>query len=222
MNWLANWRRRTQIPHAVAGAPPSLALQKWLSLPDTPLDLPHFETRYVVVNTAVRPAPGDEALKTGDTEATLEALVAVSVEQLSLRAGEAQLVTAPHRDVTALTDYLCWIGQAPIVVFNAGINRLGLEHCCSALLDLNLPWAWIDLYELLPKLFPEYRLDSGRLREWATVFELEPPPLPQVLGDAYLIAQLLLIALARAQRNDCTTPQALLELVRNARLEHTL
>ena len=103
------------------------------------------------------------------------------------------------------------VGKSPLVVFNASFNRSMLERALNEHLGLAPSFVWIDLYFLLPSLFPEKRDRPGRLADWMAAFGIETFQRHHALGDAWAIAQLFLAAQARALSFSVTTPAGLAE-----------
>jgi DNA polymerase III subunit epsilon len=84
--------------------------------------------------------------------------------------------------------------------FDAGIlKRHGLKAGAQ----------WLDLAVLLPALFPEHGAGDSTLDHWLGVFAIPAHARHDALGDAFATAQLLLVALAEAQRQRLATVQAL-------------
>ena len=111
----------------------------------------------------------------------------------------------------ALAGLLGVVGKSPLVVFNASFNRSMLERALNEHLGLVPSFVWIDLYFLLPSLFPEKRDRPGRLADWMAAFGIETFQRHHALGDAWAIAQLFLAAQARALSFSVTTPAGLAE-----------
>jgi len=97
------------------------------------------------------------------------------------------------------------------VVFNASFNRNMLERALQEQLGLTTDFLWIDLYFLLPSLFPEKLERPSRLGDWMAAFGIETFQRHHALGDAWAVAQLLLAAQSRALSLAVATPRALAE-----------
>ena len=110
-----------------------------------------------------------------------------------------------------LAGLLAFVGRSPLVVFNATFNRTILERAFARQLGFTPEFLWIDLYFLLPSLFPERLERPGRLADWMAAFEIETFQRHHALGDAWAIAQLFLAAQSRALSLAVTNPRALAE-----------
>jgi DNA polymerase III subunit epsilon len=208
MNWLA---RLLPGRSEVTPLPPALqaTLATWQALPAPDLSAPHFDTRYVVVNTeATGPNPGDRLL----------AVAAICIDGGLLNPRQsfyARLDSAPE---DALAGLLAFIGKSPVVVYGAGFNRQLLELAWQHQLGIETDLAWLDLYWLLPALFRPERDAPTRLAQWMKIFGIETFQRHHALGDAWVIAQLFLALQGRATRQGATSARTLLELERKRRL----
>jgi DNA polymerase-3 subunit epsilon len=109
---------------------------------------------------------------------------------------EAQLSGADPRQT--LLDFLEFAGKAPLVAFRAEFDRVMLERACKEKLGFRPTVPWIDLAFVLPALFQNAH--CGTLDEWLAHFNLEAVDRHDALCDAWATAELLLIALAAADR----------------------
>lgn len=179
----------------------------------------HFETRYVVLNTAA------STLELENAE--LLAVAAVAVEGGSLRSADClslNLDQATAEITTALQQLINFSADSVLVVFNAGLNRSLIDAACEAHLPQRSAWnkdqRWLDLYFLLPALFSERRERPMRLQSWMKNFAIEAIETndnERALADAWAIAQLLLAALARGNEIGAVTANALIEVERTHR-----
>ena len=103
------------------------------------------------------------------------------------------------------------MGKNPLVVFSASFNRNMLERALQEHLALTTELLWLDLYFLLPSLFPEKLERPSRLGDWMTAFGIETFQRHHALGDGWAIAQLFLAAQARALSLGVATPRGLAE-----------
>ncbi len=179
-------------------------LAHWQSLPPADLARTHHETRYVVLNT--------EATGLNIDKDRPLAVGAIAIDSGVLAARESLYVRLQPDAPTALADVLAFAGRAPIVVYSASLNRTLIERALAEQLGIAPDWTWIDLYWLLPRLFPERIGRPARLADWMQSFGIETFQRHHAFGDAYAIAQLLLALQARALRRGFATPQSLAEL----------
>lgn len=208
MNWISRFiGGRGESEALEPGIAESLA--HWQSLPDADDGRAHFEARYVILNT--------EATGLDLDRDRLLAVGAIAVDGgLIAPAGSlyAGLEPSPSR---ALSQLLAFLRKDPVVVFNAAFNLGMLEPLLDRQLGVEFDPHTIDLYFLLPALFPELHADPVRLGEWMKSFGIETFQRHHALGDGWAIAQLFLAAQARALAQGATSPRALQELERTYR-----
>lgn len=208
MNWLT---RLISSRDDGAGLPDEQRelIRRWQALPEPDTTRPHFETRYLILNTEASGL---------DLEADrLLAVGAIAVEGGSFRPADSFYAVLDDGPATALTQLLDFVGKGPVVVFNAGFNRAMLERALSEQLGVTAPWLWLDLRILLPTLFPE-RIDTPvRLGDWMQAFDIETFQRHHALGDGWAIAQLFLAVQARALAQGALHARALADLERARR-----
>ncbi|WP_068807814.1 3'-5' exonuclease [Thauera phenolivorans] len=176
-------------------------LAAWKSLPAGRLDLPAFDARYVVVNT--------EASGLDLERDRLLAVGALAIESGVISPQQAWYATLQHAPEAALADLLTFIGNSPVVVFNAPFNRRMLLRAFDETVGFEPDLFWLDLYYLLPALFPERRRDPVRLADWMESFDIETFQRHHGLGDGWAIAQLFLTVQARATGRGAATARGL-------------
>lgn len=185
------------------------ALREWQAIAEPDPARPHFETRYTVLNT--------EATGLDLDKDRLLAVGAIAVDNGRFSASSgfyAELLPSP---ATTLIDLLRFIGKGPVVVFNAGFNRVMLERALLDTLGITPPWLWLDLRVLLPALFPE-RIDAPvRLADWMQEFDIETFQRHHALGDCCAIAQLFLAMQSRALAQGALHARALSDIERARR-----
>jgi DNA polymerase-3 subunit epsilon len=181
-------------------------LRRWQALPEPDLGRAHFETRYAVVNTE---ATGLNL----DTDRLL-AVGGLAVDNGLLQPRDAYYATLAPSPADALAGLLGFIGPGPVVVFNAPFNRTMLERAFDEHLGLSPDFLWIDLYFVLPALFPEQLDKPARLADWMSALGIETFQRHHALGDAWAIAQLFLAAQARALAQGSSSARTLGELER--------
>ncbi|MFT3758506.1 PolC-type DNA polymerase III [Thauera sp.] len=187
----------------------TLALQRWAEQAPADTGTAHFETRYVVVNT--------EASGLDVDRDRLIAVAALAVDGGLLAPRDSYYGTLAPNPASTLAELLGVAGKAPLVVFNAALNRSLLEHAFDKHLGIESDDLWIDLYFLLPALFPERIERPAKLAAWMESFGIETFQRHHALGDAWAIAQLFLAAQARAAEQGAHTPRALAEVERSQR-----
>ncbi len=204
MNWLGRFVNRESPVPEEAGA-----LRDWLALPVADPTRAHFETRYCVVNT--------ESTGLDLERDQLLSVAAVAVDGGLLDPAQSCYARLEPDPDAALREWLVFVGKGPLVVFNAGFNRGMLERALSARLGIETGLPWIDLYFVLPALFPERISAPVRLGDWLNIFGIETLPQHRALGDAWAIGQLFLAVQARGLQNGAGCARALIDIERNRR-----
>ncbi|MER2554380.1 MAG: 3'-5' exonuclease [Thauera sp.] len=202
MNWLSRIRAARGGQQAL-NAEAVEALEHWQALAEPAHAQPFFETRYVVLNT--------EATGLDLDRDRLLAVGAIGVDSGLIHLVDAYYAALEPSPGEALAGLLGFAGRCPLVVFNANFNRNMLERALARHLGLAADFVWVDLYFLLPSLFPERLERPGRLADWMAAFEIETFQRHHALGDAWAIAQLFLAAQSRALALGVTNPKALAE-----------
>lgn len=184
-------------------------LSAWQSTPPADTTKSHFETRYVVLNT-----------ESSGLDAERDRLL--SVAAIALASGTIVAEDSYYADIgsdaaTVLANLLTFTGSGPVVVYSASLNKVVLERALEQHLGLVPDWIWLDLYWLLPALFPERIARPTRLVEWMRSFGIETFQRHHALGDAYAIAQLMLAAEGRATRRSLGNAKNLAEVERRQR-----
>jgi len=164
-------------------------------------DLPHFETRYAVINT--------EASGLNPDSDRLLAVAAIGIEGGVIDPNNSYYAaTTPSAD-EALAGLLDFIHDKPVVAFNTSLQRALLDRSLGDKADALAQTTCLDLYYLLPALFPEKRDLPGRLADWMALFDIETFQRHHALGDAWAIAQLFLAVQGRALSQGLVTASAL-------------
>lgn len=180
------------------------ALACWSSLPPAKLDRSHAETRYVVLNTRASGVNADRA--------TLQAVAAIAVEGGRIVPDQSIHAVLDDDFEARLAALVSFVGAGPVVVFNAELNRTLLERAFRRHLGISPEWLWLDLYWLLPALFGEVHAKPVRLSQWMDSLGLGTFQRYHALGDAWVLARLLLALQSRALPEDRRTPHALADL----------
>jgi DNA polymerase-3 subunit epsilon len=99
--------------------------------------------------------------------------------------------------LNALTEFVHWIGTAPLIAFHAPFDRMFIQKACQKVEIVPPANRWLDLAQLAPALFP--RLAARSLDDWLNHFKLEDPGRHTAAADAFSTAQLLARLCAEAQ-----------------------
>lgn len=223
MSW---WRLLAQTRPCLS-ATDAQRLARWRALkasaPDTRLD----QTRFVVLDTETSglDLTKDQLLSIaavtvcggvlevgGSFERILEQGAPSSAENILIHGISGSQQLAGVNASSALLDFLEYAGNGELVAFHAGFDRHFLDRALRRSLGCNTRGRWFDLALLLPVLVPDYQ--GQHLDDWLIRFGITPAQRHSALGDAAATAELLLIALARAQARGIATLRALRKCVR--------
>ncbi|WP_114649741.1 3'-5' exonuclease [Pseudothauera hydrothermalis] len=208
MNWLD--RLRSPRSEASTSAPAIRdTLLRWQALPPPDLDRPHFDARYVVINTAATglDLERDRVLAIG----------AIIIDAGMIDPRQSIYVPVDENPADTLVEVLHFCGKLPRVVFNAGFNRMALERLWAQWLKIEPEALWLDLFWLLPAVFRPELDGPTRLAQWMTIFGIDTFQRHHALGDAWAIAQLFIALQGHATRLGAATARALAELERTRR-----
>ncbi|WP_148862398.1 3'-5' exonuclease [Marinobacter fonticola] len=129
-------------------------------------------------------------------------------------------LTRGHEIEEALIRLLSWMNGDPILAFHSAFDKRFLEKALKAQLGYTREHTWLDVAEILPALF-EPPGSGGRLDDWTDHFGLQVSERHHAAADAMATAELALIALNRAIREDLSTLSQLNEKLRiGRRLKH--
>ena len=168
------------------------------------LDLPHAETRYVVLNTRASELNADDA--------RLQSIAAIAVEDGRIGATASFMCAIDDEPANGLAKLVEFTAGGPVVIFNAELNRRLIERALDEHLDLRPDWLWLDLYWLLPALFGEVYVRPTRLARWMDALDIGTFQRFHALGDAWVLAKLLLAVHSRARAEGRLTAHALADL----------
>lgn len=207
MNWLNRFRatRQDAAPAPAIGE----LLRRWDALPAPDLGRPHFDTRYVVINT--------EASGLDLEHDRLLAVAAIAVDGGLINPRESYYARLEPDPAAALAGLLEFAGKAPLVVFGAGFNRSILQRAWQQWLGVEPELSWLDLFWLMPAVFRPGLDGPTRLAQWMKIFDIETFQRHHALGDAWSIAQLFIALQGRATAQGAGSPRALAELERARR-----
>ncbi|MBN8282471.1 3'-5' exonuclease [Zoogloea sp.] len=200
MNWLSR---------LLPGSNPALdpeqraALDAIIALPPPDLARSHYETRYVVINAETGPMDGGGQ--------RLLAVGAVAINQGLLHPADAYRAQLGSAPVDAMIGLVRFIARSPVVVFNAPFNQGTLERALEQNLGSAPDLDWIDLMVLMPSLFPERTTGQARMDAWLGAFGIDRLDHRDALLEALCVAQLLQVALARANAQGLASPRDLLD-----------
>ena len=117
----------------------------------------------------------------------------------------------------ALLDWLEFARGAPRVAFHAAFDQAVLRREVRARLGLPAKAPWFDAAVLAPLLFPDAAPRCKHLDDWLAHFGITVYARHGALADASATAELWLVLLAAAQRENITTGHQLQRLLRARR-----
>jgi DNA polymerase-3 subunit epsilon len=161
-------------------------------------------------------AVADRAVQHGDAfEALVRQQESSRVDNILIHRIGGQEQLSGSDPVESLAACLEFLGASPAVAFRAEFDAAVLHRELRAWLGLRSTTRFIDLACILPALFPGTPHDS--LDDWAGHFGLPPIGRHHAVADAYANAQLLMLALEKAQRLGMNRTRDLFELERAQR-----
>lgn len=125
------------------------------------------------------------------------------------RAGQA-----PHE---ALLAWLEFARDSPRVAFHAAFDQTVLQREARAQLGLSPRMPWFDAAVIAPLLFPRAAPHCRQLDDWLAHFGIAAYARHGALADAYATAELWLVLIAAAQRENITTAHQLQRLTQARR-----
>lgn len=217
----------------------------WRQLPEVDMSRSHYRSRYVLVDveTTARNLKSDRLVSIGalalvdgliNFQEAFHVVLAYDTPGADAAAGEANAPNVPNAQnpapviagvppVDALISFLSFAGKAPLVDYHsplvgAMIERALVEHIgiVSAQPCIDLAWVLSDLFRDVSDLSDT----QGGLDVWLAHFGIENIQRHNAVSDAYVIAKLLQIAIARAARKGFDSPASLLELEKAHRHLH--
>jgi DNA polymerase-3 subunit epsilon len=101
---------------------------------------------------------------------------------------------------SVLRDFVAFAGEGPLVAFHAPFDRAMLERAARA---HGLRWKrkWLDVAELLSVLYAAQAKKCRGLDDWLQAFGIAHDARHDALGDAFVTAQLMQVALQEARRH---------------------
>jgi DNA polymerase-3 subunit epsilon len=210
MNWLSRWLRpRPHVPAHLADA-----VKAWQALPPPDRRRPLASARFLVVDTETTGLDPHSAhlLSIGACKVESGALQLAPSFEAAVRpavpsADENILVHGIGRqrqlDSSSAADALCafleFAGRPVFVGFHALFDATVLGRAVQAELGVAFDAAWLDLAVLLPALYPDLAESTWDLDRWLAHFGIPCFSRHGALADACATAELLLLALGRAQ-----------------------
>lgn len=219
--WL-HWLQRT--PTVVLDDVQRQRLQHWHALPDTDWQQNARHTRLLVVDVEASGlnlrrdkliSIGSVALQDGGIDPREAFEVVLRQQQVSSSdnilihgiSGAQQREGTPPAE--ALLQFLEYSGKAPLVAYHAFFDQHMIAAAMRHYLGLRYQPRWLDLAWLLPSLFASRQAHVVALDDWLQRFGIRNHRRHNAIADCLATAQLLQLALHRAEERGITTLQAL-------------
>ncbi|HET9463850.1 MAG TPA: 3'-5' exonuclease [Thiobacillus sp.] len=154
----------------------------------------------------------DASLELGLTQAQSTAAANILIHGIS--GSEQRAGQTPHE---ALLSWLEFSRGAPLVAFHAAFDQTVLQRAVREQLGLSIAAPWFDAAVVAPLLFPDAAPHCRHLDDWLAHFGIAVYARHGALADAYATAELWLVLLQAAQRNNLTTAHQLRGLLRARR-----
>jgi len=154
----------------------------------------------------------DASLEVGLTQ--LQSTAAANILIHGISGSEQRAGQVPHE---ALLSWLEFAQGAPLVAFHAAFDQTVLQRAVREQLGLSIAAPWFDAAVVAPLLFPEVAPHCRHLDDWLAHFGIAVYARHGALADAYATAELWLVLLQAAQRDEITTAQQLRRLLRGRR-----
>ena len=154
----------------------------------------------------------DASLEVGLTQAQSTAAANILIHGIS--GSEQRAGLAPHE---ALLAWLEFAQGAPRVAFHAGFDQTVLQRAEREHLGLSNTAPWFDAAVVAPLLFPDAAPHCRHLDDWLAHFGLAVYARHGALADAFATAELWLVLLQAAQRENIATAHQLRGLLRARR-----
>ena len=228
MIWLPNWIR-TRKPGATLTETESTRLATLKKLPEISPRTPLSELRWVVVDveTGGLNPQDDPLLSIGAVElrhgrihlgsgfeAGLQQQSATSHANILIHGLTHSQQLAGMAATDALLDFAEYAAGAPLVAFHAAFDRAALQRAMKDALGWLPSTIWLDAAVIAPLFFPGLAKDCRHLDDWLAAFNLGNFARHSAVADATATAQLWLILLEAARRQNIPTLKALERLVR--------
>ncbi len=228
-----SWLRRLFGQPPELGANQAAALAAYLGLPPLPESSSLETLRFVVADvetTGLNPV-SDTLISIGAISVERRVIRLSSAFQVVLRQPQASATAnilihgidgttqlEGEDPVVALLDFLEYAGNAPIVGFHSGFDRVMIERTCRGALGAVPKNLWLDLDYLAPTLFAPARTTApAGLDDWLLRFGITNQARHNALADALATAQLLQVVMAQAIAGGARTLADLVSLEQDQR-----
>jgi len=210
LEWLTG-RRRT-----AHGAADKATRERWVVVDVETSGMDAAADRLIAIGAVAlhggRVAPGD-SLEIIVRQAAASSRANILVHGVGVGAQLAG--TDPSRAISAFLDY---VGQAPLLAFHAPFDRGFLARAIKQYVNTPFDNPWLDVAELAPALLPKLPLRS--LDEWLNATGIPVAARHSAAADAFATALLVTRLLPEARRQGADGFAALQHLARQAKWLH--
>lgn len=147
-------------------------------------------------------------------EAVLAQMQADTRDTVLLHGLGSEAIAGGEDPANVLLRFYQWSGPAVFLAFHAGFDRHMVERATRERFGMVPVREWLDIAHCLPALFPQYREGRRSLDDWAECFGLANHARHEAAADAFVTAELALIALRAARRDGLVTVADLQKKVR--------
>ncbi|MBS7690960.1 3'-5' exonuclease [Pseudomonas lalucatii] len=129
-------------------------------------------------------------------------------------------IAAGSEPAEALLDFMEFVGRSPLLAFHATFDQRMLGRALKQHLGQRLHHRFFDVAELAPLLCPQAKVARGGLDDWARHFGLQAQQRHHASADALVTAELALILLSQARRQQLDSLPVLQQRLRSWRRRH--
>jgi len=115
-------------------------------------------------------------------------------------------IAAGSEPVDALLDFMAFVGDSPMLAFHAPFDQHMLGRALKESLGYKLQHAFFDVADIAPMLCPKACLRQAGLDDWTGFFGLQADERHHASADALVTAELALILMSHARRQDMDSP----------------
>lgn len=204
-NWFAAWRRTPSAAPPLAWLDTPLAQQSWVVVDVESTGLDTARDQVLAIGAVLIDAQGIDLGRC--FSCTLRRPVPANAQVL-LHGLAPQALTQGIEPAQALSAFLEFIGEQPLLAFHAPFDRALLERALRKDLQRTVQLPVLDLAELAPLVLPDVPL-RAELDSWLAHFGLTASQRHSALADALASAELALILLHHARRQGYADARAL-------------
>jgi len=186
--------------------PPELeeTIERWRMLPAAPLRIPLRDARLVAIDVEVSGLDARRDRVTGVGAVILHDGRIDMTDLFQRRVPDPPAGPDPGRrggraDMDLAVALLDFVGRSVLVTYNAPFVRLMLNRFLRDAGAPQLDQPWIDIAWLLPGLMGREFSERTTFEEWQRLLGIHSFARHHGLADAFALAQITLVALARAE-----------------------